>query len=101
MIEHVVSIADYQLSVYSIPTLITTAAILLLGMLVLVRERVSMVSLSFALVTLAVSIWLFGFSLMYSSPDAQSALWWNKVAYMGVPFIAPATYQFTVVVLKL
>lgn len=101
MIEHVVSIADYQLSIYSIPTLITTAAILLLGILVLVRERVSLVSLSFSLVTLAVSIWLFGFSVMYSSPDSDSALWWNKVAYLGVPFIAPATYQFTVAVLKL
>ncbi|MEA2574059.1 MAG: hypothetical protein QOH93_1357 [Chloroflexia bacterium] len=101
MIQHVVSLADYQLSIYSIPTLITTAAILLLGILVLVRERVSIVSLSFALVTLVVSIWLFGFSVMYSSPNSEAALWWNKVAYMGVPFIAPATYQFTVVVLKL
>ncbi|HEX8228496.1 MAG TPA: PAS domain S-box protein [Chloroflexia bacterium] len=101
MVEHVVSIADYQLSIYSIPTLITTAAILLLGILVLVRERVSLVSLSFSLVTLAVSIWLFGFSVMYSSPDSDTALWWNKVAYLGVPFIAPATYQFTVAVLKL
>ncbi|HYP18794.1 MAG TPA: PAS domain S-box protein [Chloroflexia bacterium] len=101
MLEQVVSVADYQLSLYSIPTLITTAAILLLGLLVLVRERVSLVSLSFALVTFVVSIWLFGFSLMYSAPNPMSALWWNKVAYLGVPFIAPATYQFTVVVLKL
>ncbi len=101
MIEHVVSLADYQLSIYSIPTLITTVAILLLGILVLVRERVSLVSLSFALVTLVVSVWLFGFSMMYSSPDSESALWWNKVAYLGVPLIAPATYQFTVSVLKL
>ncbi|HET6262523.1 MAG TPA: hypothetical protein VFG99_09840, partial [Chloroflexia bacterium] len=72
MLEQVVSVADYQLSLYSIPTLITTAAILLLGLLVLVRERVSLVSLSFALVTFVVSIWLFGFSLMYSAPNPTS-----------------------------
>lgn len=93
--------ASYSFSLYAVPTLITAAAILLLGLLVLVRERVSLVSVSFALVTGAVSIWLFATSLVYCSTDPSVALWWAKAGYLGIPFIVPTTYQFTLVVLRI
>src|SRR6266566_4713238 len=96
---HALDPASYAFNLYSIPTLVTTAAILLLGLLVLVRERISVVSISFAMLTLAVSIWLFTYSWMYSSVEASTAFWWVRVSYIGLPFIASATYQFTIVVL--
>ncbi|HYP39432.1 MAG TPA: diguanylate cyclase [Chloroflexia bacterium] len=82
-------------SAYSIPTLVMSLALLLLGTLVLVRERVSLVSISFLALSLAVATWLFAFSFVYSAQDAATALWWAKGAYLGVPFIAPAAFQFT------
>ena len=91
--------ASYYFNLYSVPTLVTTAAILLLGLLVLIRERVSWVSISFALLTISVSVWLFTYSGMYSSRDESTALWWVRASYIGLPFIAAATYQFTVAVL--
>ena len=93
--------SNYHFSVYSIPTLVAMAAILLLGVFVLMRERISTVSTAFLLVSLTVSIWLFCFSMVYSAANESVALWWAKAAYLGVPFIAPATYQFTVVVLRI
>ncbi len=101
MLSHILDPTNYSFSIYSIPTLAAMAAVLLLGLFVLVRERISTVSVAFTLVTLVVGIWLFCFSVVYSSGDEQTALWWGKAAYLGVPFIAPATYQFTVVVLHL
>src|SRR5215210_6254 len=101
MIAHLLDPAYYAVSVYAIPTFLTTLAIFLLGLVVLLRERLSHVSISFFLLTLTVSIWLFGFSCAYSTTDAQIALWWTRVAYLGVPFIAPATYQFTIAMLRL
>ena len=92
--------SNYSFSLYSIPTLLTAVGILLLGLLVLFRERLTLVSMSFLLVTLSVFIWLFAFSWLYSSTNPYVADWWSRVAYLGVPFIAPATYQFTVVVLR-
>lgn len=89
----------YTFTFYSLPTLLTMAAVFLLGLFVLVRERISLVSISFFTVTLAVSIWLFCFSWVYAANNATEALWWSKVAYLGIPFIAPASYQFTAVVL--
>lgn len=77
------------------------AAVFLLGLFVLARERISLVSLSFFAVTLTVSIWLFCFSWVYAANNETTALWWAKAAYTGIPFIAPATYGFTTVVLGL
>src|SRR5438067_5679094 len=94
-------LADYAFSAFAIPSFVTTLAILGLGVLVLVRERISLVSVSFFLLTLAVSVWLFSFSCVYLSANEHTALWWMRVAYLGVPFIASATYQFTVAVLRI
>jgi PAS domain S-box-containing protein len=99
-VSEVLNPSSYSFSLFSFPTLLTAVGILLLGLIVLVRERLSLVSASFLLVTIAVAIWLFGFSWVYSSTDARVAEWWSRVAYLGIPFIAPATYQFTVVVLR-
>ncbi len=91
----------YTLSLYSLPTLVTTLGILLLGVVVLFRERMSLVSASFFVMTLTISTWLFCFSIVYSTNSDRVALWWMKASYLGVPLIAPATYQFTITVLKL
>src|SRR5437762_6668477 len=90
---------SYTLGLYSIPPLVTTVAILLLGLLVLARERMSTTSVLFFAVALTSSTGLFFTSLTYSAPDPEAALWLARVAYLGIPFIAPATYQFTVTLL--
>ncbi len=99
MVAQVLDPQGYTFTFYSLPTLLTMAAVFLLGLFVLVRERLGLVSISFFIVTLAVSIWLFCFSWMYAANNSETASWWSKAAYLGVPFIAPATYQFTTVVL--
>ncbi|HET9495075.1 MAG TPA: PAS domain S-box protein, partial [Chloroflexia bacterium] len=100
MISRVLDPDNYALSIYMAPTLITGAAVLLLGGLVLLRERVTRVSLSFALLTFTVAIWLTAFSFMYVSADEQVALFWARAGYLGVPFIASATHTFASSVLK-
>lgn len=93
--------ASYAASLYAFPTAATSVSVLCLGLFVLIRERLQMVSLSFFLATLAVAVWLFSFSWMYCATDPRVALWWAKAAYVGVPYIAPAFYHFTVAVLGL
>ncbi|HEX8597218.1 MAG TPA: ATP-binding protein [Chloroflexia bacterium] len=99
MVAQVLDPQGYTFTFYSLPTLLTMSAVFLLGLFVLARERISLVSISFFMVTVAVSIWLFCFSWMYAANSAETANWWSRAAYLGVPFIAPATYQFTTVVL--
>lgn len=98
--SHLLDTSSYALSIYALPTLLTMVAIFVLGIVALVHERFSPVSVAFFAITLAVSIWLFAQSMLFSSRDDAVALWWARAAYLGVPFIASATYHFTVVVLR-
>jgi diguanylate cyclase (GGDEF)-like protein/PAS domain S-box-containing protein len=90
----------YVFSPYAIPTAVTTALMLLFGVTVFLR-RASRVSAAFLSLTAFASIWLFAFTFMYSATDAGHALFWARIAYFGVPFLAPAIYQFTVEMLRI
>lgn len=91
---------NYSWSLYSLPTFVTLLAMLALGVFTLVHERVSPVSVAFFVMSLAVAIWLFCQSLLYSSANDRTGATWAKLAYLGIPFIASANYHFTVVVLR-
>ena len=71
-----------------------------LGTSILVKRR-TRTTWAFFSMTAAASIWLFAFTFMYCARDAATALAWARVAYFGVPFLAPAIYQFTVETLLL
>jgi len=95
----IISLSNYLLNLYAVPTGITGISVLILGIVILRRERLSYVSIPFFLSCFVVSIWLIAFSIMYCSAYPAIALWWAKFAYFGVPFISPAFYHFTVAVL--
>lgn len=101
MTTEVFSPANYAPSVIAIPLFVAMMAILLLGFLVLIRERVSLISVLFFLVTLSASIWLASFVGVYLAAQEEVALWWARASYLGVPFIASATYHFAVAVLRI
>jgi PAS domain S-box-containing protein len=91
----------YSFSLYSVPLILVVVSLLLLGIFVLVRERVTLVSSLFSLITLVVGVWLFCFAFVYSSADKETALFWARAAFLGVPFIAPAVYTFSIAVLRI
>ena len=96
MVDH----ALYGYSPYAIPTAVTSILLLLLGALAL-KRRVSRLSISFSVVVATVTIWLIAFTLVALSRDASVALQWARIAYWGVPLIAPAIYQFAVEMLRI
>jgi diguanylate cyclase (GGDEF)-like protein/PAS domain S-box-containing protein len=89
----------YHLNPAAIPTALTAAGVLVLGLLVLIRERRSSVSLLFALVTLLVFVWLAGMVAMYSARTPETALGWARVIYVAIPLIPASFYHFTVALL--
>lgn len=101
MLTLVMDLANYGFSPYAIPTFLASAAILLLGLLVLIRERGSAVSLLFLLLTFTVSLWLFSASWMFLAVEENIALWWARAKFIGVALIPPAMYHFTAIVLRI
>ncbi len=91
----------YQFSWYAVPVFVTATLAFMMGLMVFIRERGSLESRLFFMMTLPVCVWLYAFSMMYCSRNEALALTWAKIAYLGVPFIATGIYHFTVVVLRL
>ncbi len=87
--------SSYDLTAAGLPNLLMAFGILAFGALVAVRERFSLVARRFLLLNIAASIWLFSFALMYWSANEPTALFWARMAYLGIPFIPVALYHFT------
>jgi len=63
-------------------------------------RRPSRLSAAFLGLAVIASLWQAAFTAMYLATDAPTALFWARVAYLGVPFLAPAVYQFSLELLR-
>ncbi len=61
MMPPLLDLANYAWNPHGIPPLLVGAAIGLLGLMTVVRERGSWVSVAFLVMCLSVSMWMFGF----------------------------------------
>ena len=93
--------SNYAFSPYAVPTALAAVAVLVLGVLALVRERGATVSVTFFFMNSLAAVWLGSYSLVYSATTEQVALWWVKAAHLGVIFIPAAVYHFTVTALRI
>jgi signal transduction histidine kinase len=91
----------YKFNPYSIPTFLTAIFLFCLGLFVFLKNKRSEVNFSFLLLCLSASIWQFGYTFVFMSTASENALFWQKVVYLGVPFLTPAIYHFSVAFLKL
>jgi diguanylate cyclase (GGDEF)-like protein/PAS domain S-box-containing protein len=97
---HILDSTRYGISPFAVPTLVTAALIFVFGASVLVR-RASRVAGAFFAIAVSASVWLVAFTFMYCAKDAVTALFWSRMAYFGVPFLAPSIYHFTAEMLRI
>jgi diguanylate cyclase (GGDEF)-like protein/PAS domain S-box-containing protein len=90
----------YRFTPLALPVAATAILMLAFGLRVLLH-RASRVSAAFFAMTAACAIWLLGFTAMYSTDLEPVALFWARLAYLGVPFIPAAIYQFTIEMLRI
>jgi diguanylate cyclase (GGDEF)-like protein/PAS domain S-box-containing protein len=90
--------ASYAFNAFAIPLVATAIAMVLLGVLVLFRERGSREAVHFSVLAGTVSVWLVCFSGMYLAADERVALIWARSAYLGICLIPGALYGFAVTV---
>jgi len=90
----------YSFTLAALPTAVTSLLMLLFAASV-IRRRVTRVTLAFGSMAGAASVWLIAFTFMYASRDSEHALRWSRLAYLGVPMLAPAIYHFAVEMLHL
>lgn len=91
---------QYHFHGYCWPPLIVGILLAFLGLTVMIRDRASIASLVFGLLTFTGTIWLLGDAAIFSSPDYETAVFWARVGNSGVVFIPNFLYLFAVVVLQ-
>ena len=101
MFNQILNFTNYTFNVYAIPTAVTAVVILLVCISVLIRERGSAVSWSFVVMAAPFFLWFSAFTWLYCSTVESVALWWVNLAYLGIPWIPAAIYQFMVGVLQI
>ena len=96
------SAANYSFNIHAVPPFITAVAILLLGLIVVLREKGSRESLLYLCYTLTASTWMFCVSvaLLLSLSSEVTAYRWMTYANAGVAMIPASLYHFTVVVMR-
>ncbi|MBI5745608.1 MAG: GAF domain-containing protein [Nitrospirae bacterium] len=93
-------IITHQATFYSIPPLLAGTLIFACGLWIVMKKPKSIPNVTFGLVCLSVTIWLFSDFMMYSINDANKALVWAKVSYVGVPYIPAFFYHFCLSILQ-
>lgn len=101
MIADLLNPANYHYNWLAIPAALTATLMIGLGLVVLIRERHSRVSLSFFVMTAIAAIWLYGYSLIYSARSETVAAAWSSVGLIGVILIPPSVYHFTTASLQI
>jgi diguanylate cyclase (GGDEF)-like protein/PAS domain S-box-containing protein len=75
----------------------SAAAIVMLGIAVAVRGRMSAPGMLFAAITLAIGGWLGSFAFMYASRNDAAALFWARAGNFAAALIAPAIFHFAAI----
>ncbi len=81
---------------YAIPPLITCLLLAFIGLFVYLQNRTSKLNILFSLFTYSMVLWLFGYTKMYLSNDASSALKWARIGFIGIIFLPILAYHFII-----
>jgi len=86
----------YAFNPHALATMATALTGALIGIITLSRERGSRVALPFGLITLSLSIWMTGATMMYLSQVAEVAEFWARFGQLAIAFIPAFAFLFAV-----
>lgn len=86
------TVLGHSFSPLGLAVLATSVVVAALGLYPMLGDEPFEESLVFLLLCLAISVWLTGFGWGYGAPNAERALQWLRLAYLGVPVVPAALY---------
>jgi len=101
MLQIILNQDSYVFSPFALPVLLVGVALACLGLFVAIRERRSRIGMLFSLFALTVSLYLISMGINYSARDARVAMFWIKIAHIGLLFIPSTALFLTVTRLQL
>jgi PAS domain S-box-containing protein len=92
--EFVSGPASHSLNFFAFPPLVVGILVALLGILTVLWERFSRISLLFCLLTFSASLWLTSYGIVFLIPDPEMALAVSRWTHVGVSVIPSLLYMF-------
>lgn len=77
--------------------LVSMIFILFLGVIILSKNKDSLLNKLFFIISLLFSVWLFGSFMMFISIDDEKIVFWDRFIYLGVAFMPAVEYHFSLV----
>ncbi len=90
----------FKLNIFTVPPLVVGIVMFVLGLLTMIKDKASKVSVSFFMVTVSILVWLGSLAWLYSAPSEQDALFWATVEHFGVAFIPSFFFIFTLDIIR-
>ncbi len=90
----------FKPNIYAVAPLLVGILMLVLGIVTLLRDQASKVSLSFFLVTFSIFVWLGSLPWLYTAAGERAALFWAKIEHIGVSFIPSFFFIFTLDIIQ-
>lgn len=90
----------YFFNWYAVPPFVAAIFLCFLGLAVLIREKMSPVSLTFGLLVMSGIIWLTSYAGIFSSRDESTAIIWVYMENCGVSLIPTFLLLFSLVVVQ-
>ena len=100
MLEALLNPSNYAVSLHAAGPWLVGLLIVTLGIVALLRERGSKVSLAFGALTMSVALWLLSAGVLYFTLNEPVALWWAKVEHLGVVIIPSLVFLFTLAIVQ-
>ncbi|MCX5726451.1 MAG: PAS domain S-box protein [Candidatus Saganbacteria bacterium] len=88
------NLANYGQNAHGERLLLSSIALLILGIYILLQNRRSLSNISFASVCFCIFIWLFSFSIMSFLKKEELMVFWFKFGEAGVCFVPSSVYLF-------
>ena len=97
---YVAILVSHRATAYALPPLVAASLVFGCGLWIALKTPRNDVNLTFGLLCAGVCTWLFSMFMMYSSSQENEAVFWGKMAYVGVVFIPALFYHFCMRFLK-
>lgn len=94
-------LSSYEWNLHALPWALIGAALLVIAVAVVRRQRASRVGLLFALMVLLAGLWMTSFAAMLFAAAAGPALFWARLALGAVCLLPAVIYDFTATALRL
>lgn len=93
---YVAVLISHRATLFSIPPLVAGTLVFASGLWVVVKNPRVTTNVTFGLLCLSASFWLFGFFLIYSTSNEGHALVWGKWLHVGIIYVPALFYHFCV-----